>query len=36
VLSESIHEALEQARQGDVIHVGAFETIEELDDKLGI
>jgi hypothetical protein len=29
-------EALEQARQGDVIHVGTFETIEELDDKLGI
>jgi hypothetical protein len=29
-------EALEQAKQGDVIRVGTFETIEELDDKLGI
>jgi hypothetical protein len=33
---EAYIEALEQARRGDVIHVGTFETIEELDEKLGI
>jgi hypothetical protein len=33
---EAYLEALEQAKRGEVIRVGTFKTLEELDEKLGI
>ncbi|MDR1233748.1 MAG: hypothetical protein LBJ92_01175 [Holosporales bacterium] len=35
-LRDSYIEALKQAEKRDVIRVGTFETVEELDEKLGI
>ncbi|GHS99491.1 hypothetical protein AGMMS50296_7650 [Alphaproteobacteria bacterium] len=33
---ESYEEAERQVKKGDVVYVGKFKTIEELDEKLGV